>query len=84
MAEYSYYNSYGNKNTTSTKINMCEVDGPMSLCRAVEFADQEGCSHHIKASKESRCMFYRGDLNGACDNTWAQKKVDMPEHFKEA
>ena len=83
MSEYSYYNSYGNKNTTTTQVNMCERKGSMSMCMAVTMADQEGCKYRVKASRNDRCMFYREDMEGACDNTWAQRGVDMPESIKE-
>jgi hypothetical protein len=79
MAEYKYYNSYGNENTTTTKVNMCAKKGPMSACMAVTIADQKGCKYRIKASEADRCMFFREDINRSCDSMWAQNSLDPPE-----
>lgn len=67
---------------TVTKTNMC-IKGykePISMCSAKEIASQENCTHYWPATRAKRCIFYRDDILGACDNSWAQRKVEMPEY----
>jgi len=72
--------------STVTKTNMCakEFRGLMSFCKAQKIENQEDCTHYIKHSYLNRCMFYRKDIGGACDNQWAQRKEDMPEEVIKA
>lgn len=69
--------------STVAKTNMCgkEYKGLLSYCSAQKLENQENCTHYIKHTFLKQCMFYREDLNGACDNWWAQIKQEMPEHI---
>ena len=78
MPEYSYYNSMDNKVSTTTKINFCAKQNGMSFCKAVELSDQHGCKYREDASKADRCMYWRKEIDGACDCIWAQKSIDKP------
>ena len=51
----------------------------MSKCGACSITDQEGCKYRRKASNSDRCMYWREDMGGACDNSYAQKGIDQPE-----
>lgn len=67
--------------STVTKVNMCKrgYKEPISKCCAQTIESQEDCTHHWPHSRAKHCMFYRPDMSGACDNPWAQAKVEMPE-----
>lgn len=66
--------------STVAKINMCrsQYRDLQSLCGANTTASQEDCTHYIKHSFLKQCMWFRKDINGACDNWWAQNKQEMP------
>ena len=76
---YYYFNSFGSKTSTVNAVNMCKREGPMSKCGACSITDQEGCKYRRKASNSDRCMYWREDMGGACDNSYAQKGIDQPE-----
>jgi len=82
MPIHYYYNSPGSKVSTNVQVNMCQKLGPMSFCRAFSIADQKGCKHREDASDTVHCMYWRDDLNGACDSVWAQRDVSNPNKEK--
>jgi len=51
----------------------------MSICEACTVSDQEGCKYYRPASTANRCMYYREDFGGVCDNSYAQRGVDPPK-----
>ena len=80
MATWHYKNASGDKTATSTKINMCRKKGPMSYCVAYNIPDdQQGCDYREPASSGDACLHYRPNLDGACDNPWAQAGVKRPK-----
>lgn len=67
--------------STVAKINMCAkplYKDPMSFCTAKVIENQIDCTHYWQHSRAKHCMFYRPDIGGACDNWWAQAKIEMP------
>ena len=71
--------------STVAKINMCKsgYKTPLSLCGANEIASQINCTHYWPHSTAKHCMFFREETAGACDNVWAQRKVEMPKEVLE-
>ena len=71
--------------STVTKTNMCQraFKDPQSFCIAKSRESQEDCTHYFKASYDNRCMWYREDIYGACDNWWAQNRKEMPAEIIE-
>ena len=65
---------------TVTKINMCKHDhkSPMSFCGAAKITNQINCTYYWPHSRAKHCMWHRADFAGACDNLWAQRKIEMP------
>lgn len=76
---YYYFNSVGSKVSTTSEINLCGKNGPMSVCTACSVADQHGCKYRRKATNKDCCMYWREDMGGACDNSYAQRGVDQPK-----
>ena len=80
MPPYYYYNTLGNKVSTTTLISFCGKEGPMSMCKAYSVADQKGCKYRRPSTyDEECCMYYREPFGGACDNPWAQAGTEMPK-----
>jgi len=80
---YNYINSLGTKVTTTIKINMCRRGGPMSFCMACETEDQHGCLFREPASSSDHCLYWRENMDGACDGVWAQTSKENPNKIKE-
>ena len=83
MSTWYYYNTLNNKVSTTVKISMIRKLGPMSFCGAFSIEDQEGCKYREDATYAKHCLYYRPQMNGACDNCWAQAGVEMPKKVVE-
>ena len=55
----------------------------MSFCMACSVADQYGCSYREPSASGKHCMYWREDMDGACDGMWAQTSKDNPNKIKE-
>ena len=79
MPLYYYINTLDNTVSTTSPISFCRSNGPISVCIACSIADQHGCKYREEASARECCMYYREDLNSACDNVWAQRGITKPK-----
>jgi hypothetical protein len=71
---------------TVAQANMCKkaYRDLISMCSALELLNQVDCTHYIKSTFHKHCMWYRPDIDGACDNWWAQNKKEMPAELVKA
>jgi hypothetical protein len=81
MASYFYINSSGQQIEFASIINLCETRGMMSFCKAASIADQAGCKYHDPCSDKNsnHCCHWRETMNGACDNMYAQRNIEIPK-----
>lgn len=84
---FYYFNTLGNKVSTTSAIDFCRKVGPQSFCQAFSIPDQHGCMYRedpIHSSVDA-CMYYRSSMDGACDSVWAHtgKKNPNPHKKKE-
>jgi len=80
---FYYINTTGSKVATTGAINLCRSTGPMSICSACTVADQPGCSYREDATNAVHCLYYRENMDGACDSVWAQTSKPNPNKAKE-
>ncbi len=81
MSSFNYTNAAGKKIPFTSVINLCETREMMSFCRASTEQDQYGCTYREDSPQShiKRCMYYRENTNGVCDNMWAQNNLEKPK-----
>lgn len=61
-------------------INYCTcADSGLSRCYAIRDADRHGCEWYFPR-KDGGCIHFRADMDGHCDNAYAQYRArNAPE-----